>query len=129
LTGRNAGLNLRSIEKRRRIGRRREKEQIMSESNGTVSTSQVQQVVGLWQKSWSDHVARVASLYEEVGKVEAKQVEQVTTAVDEMAKLTRETMSYAAQLAAEWRRLSLDATRRSTEMFMSPLGVDGFRSK
>jgi Zn finger protein HypA/HybF involved in hydrogenase expression len=101
----------------------------MSESNGTTATSQVQQVVGVWQKSWNDHVSRVTSIYEEVGKVEAKQVEQVTTAVDEMAKLTRETMSYGAQLAAEWRRLSFEAARKSTEMFTSPLGTDGFRSK
>ncbi|MDB4995890.1 MAG: hypothetical protein JWM74_3322 [Myxococcaceae bacterium] len=99
----------------------------MSETNGTTATSQTQQFAGAFQKTWNDHVARVASIYEEVGKVEAKQVEQVTTAVDEMAKLTRETLSYTAQLAAEWRRLSLEATRKSTEMFMSPLGMDGFR--
>ena len=80
-------------------------------------TSQVQQGFGVWKKAWEDHVSRVNAIVTEVNKVEQKNVEQFTNAVDEFAKLTRENLAYATQLAAEWRKLSLDATKKAATFF------------
>lgn len=76
-------------------------------------TSQVQQGFGMWKKAWDDHVTRVNALFTEVNKLEQKNVEQFTNAVDEAAKMTRENLAYATQLASEWRKLSLEATKKA----------------
>jgi len=83
-------------------------------------TSQVQQGFGMWKKAWEDHVNRVSTIFTEVGKAEQKSVEQFTNAVDEVAKLTRENMAYATQLAGEWRKLSLEATKKAAAAFNTP---------
>ena len=80
-------------------------------------TSQVQQGFGMFKKAWEDHVTRVSGIVTEVNKLEQKNTEQFTNAVDEVAKLTRENLAYATQLAAEWRKLSLDATKKAASMF------------
>ena len=84
-------------------------------------SSQVQQAVGMWRKAFEDHTTRVAALYEEMNRVEQRAVEQANGAVDEVAKMTRETLAYGSQLAAEWRKLSLEATRRTAELFAWPV--------
>lgn len=80
-------------------------------------TSQVQQGFGVWKKAWEDHVTRVNGIVAEVNKFEQKNAEQITNAVDEYAKLTRENLAYATQLAAEWRKLSLEATKKAASFF------------
>lgn len=80
-------------------------------------TSQMQQGFGVFKKAWEDHVSRVTGIVTEVNKLEQKNAEQFTNAVDEVAKLTRENLAYATQLAAEWRKLSLDATKKAASMF------------
>ena len=37
--------------------------------------------------------------------------------VDEAAKITKESIAYSSALAAEWRRLSLEAVKRTADMF------------
>lgn len=81
--------------------------------------SQVQQGFGMWKKAWEDHVSRVNAVVTEANKLEQKNVEQFTNAVDEVAKLTRENLAYATQLAAEWRKLSLEATKKAAS-FVNP---------
>jgi hypothetical protein len=78
---------------------------------------QLQQVQAFWKKAIEDAFGRTTSFYEEVAKADAKRSEQATQVVDEMAKLTKESFAYASALGAEWRRLSLEAMKRSTEMF------------
>ena len=81
--------------------------------------SQVQQGFGMWKKAWEDHMSRVNAVMTEANKLEQKNVEQFTNAVDEVAKLTRENLAYATQLASEWRKLSLEATKKAAS-FVNP---------
>ena len=37
-------------------------------------------------------------------------------AIDEMAKLSRDSVDYFGQLSAEWRKLTLEATRKAAEL-------------
>lgn len=70
-----------------------------------------------WQTMADESIARATSYYEAMDKVEAKGIERAESAIHEMAKLTRETLAYNAQLGAEWRRLSIEAMQRAATAF------------
>ena len=55
--------------------------------------------------------------YAEMGRLQEQALAQNHKAIDEMAKLSRDSVEYVGQLAAEWRKLTLDATRKSAELF------------
>jgi hypothetical protein len=86
----------------------------MSESK----TSQVRETAqAAWKKIVDDSVARVELAYTEMNRLQEQALAQNLKAVDEMAKLSRDSVEYMGQLAAEWRKLSLDATRKTAELF------------
>ncbi len=84
-------------------------------------TSHVQQAQGVWKKLCDDQMARVEQFYTQVAKVEGQGVSQMTNAVAEMNKLSLDTFNYFGQLSAEWRKLSLDAAKKTTEL-LTPQG-------
>ncbi|MDF2695609.1 MAG: hypothetical protein K0S65_3992 [Labilithrix sp.] len=67
-----------------------------------------------WQKMTDDSVARATAFYAEVEKAEAKRVERVESAIEEMAKLQKESLAYSVQLGAELRKLSLEAFQKAS---------------
>jgi hypothetical protein len=67
-----------------------------------------------WQKLADDSIARANALYAEVEKAEAKRVERVESAIEEIAKLQKETLAYGVQLGAEFRKVSLEAFQKAT---------------
>lgn len=62
------------------------------------------------------HLTRVEAFYAQLAAVESKTMEQSKTALDETARLSRESLTYGNTLAAEWRRASLEATRTAMKM-------------
>jgi hypothetical protein len=66
-----------------------------------------------WQKIADDSIARTAAFYAELDKAEAKNVERAESAIHELAKLTKDTLAYQAQLGAEWRKLSIEALQQA----------------
>jgi hypothetical protein len=62
------------------------------------------------------HLARVEAFYAQLAAAESKAMEQSKTALDESARLSRETLAYSTTLATEWRRASLEATRTAMKM-------------
>ena len=71
-----------------------------------------------WKKMVDEHAARVASMVEEMGRLEARGLEQARGALDEAQKLVRTSLDYQAQLTAEWRKLAVETTRRAAEMIL-----------
>ncbi len=80
-------------------------------------TSQTQQWTTPWQRAIQEQLERWEAAVAELGKVETKGFEQVCANVDEAARLTKESTAYANLLAAQWRKLALDATRQTFEAF------------
>jgi hypothetical protein len=80
------------------------------------TTSQAQHTE-FWKKAVEEQINRTASMFDEVGKLEAKGVEQARSAVSEMGKLAEETLNYTTQLSADWRKMSLDAFRKMTDLW------------
>ena len=80
------------------------------------TTSQTQQIKDGFKKAIDDNAARVESAFSELGKLEAKGLEQACAQLDEATRLTKVSLAYASELAAQWRKLVIDATRPSAEM-------------
>ena len=75
-------------------------------------TSQVQDTQAGWKKMMDDHVAGMELAYAEIARMQEQAFTQNKQAIEEMAKLSKESVDYVAQLSSEWRRLTLDATRQ-----------------
>jgi hypothetical protein len=93
------------------------KDLIMSESN----VSQSQQAPSAWKKLVDDHVARMDLAFGEAARLEGQGLEHARTAFTEVARLSQDTFAFWGQLTSEWRKLSLDATRRVGEL-ITPKG-------
>ena len=81
--------------------------------------AQLGKVFETWQKMADESVARTSSFYAEMAKAEAKRVERVESAIDEIAKLQKESLAYGAQLSADFRKVSLDAFQHVTSLATS----------
>jgi hypothetical protein len=66
-----------------------------------------------WKAWMADNVARVDEFWQQISKMEADALTHARAAIDEYARMSKETIAYAAQLNAEWRKAALDATKRS----------------
>lgn len=73
-----------------------------------------------WRKAWADGGERAKAVLDESARIEAQGLAQARTMMDESVKMGHETLAYWSQLSAEWRKLSLEATRRTAEMFTAP---------
>lgn len=75
--------------------------------------SQWGKVFETWQKLADDSMVRANAFFAEVEKAEAKRIERAESAIEEMARIQKETIAYTAQLGAEWRKVSLDAFQKA----------------
>lgn len=86
-----------------------------------MSDSKVSQVreaaQGAWKKAADDQVARLELGYAEVARMQEQGLEQARHAVDELGKLTKDSFGYMFQLSAEWRKLTLEAARKTAEIW------------
>ncbi len=79
--------------------------------------AQMTKVFEVWQKMADDSVQRAVGFYAELDKLESKGIERAAVAVDEMAVLQKETLSYGAQLASEMRRLTIESMKQASSSF------------
>ena len=84
----------------------------MSEATGT----QAQQNGNAWAKAVEDQIARVEEGYAELAKLQAAGIEQACKNVDEATRLTKASFTYATELTNHWRKLVVDATKRTADL-------------
>lgn len=80
------------------------------------TNSHVQKAQDAWKKMLDEQTTRMTGLYEEMAKTEAARMTQAAEAVDEMARLTKESFSYMAQLSGEWRKLTMEVAKKAVDM-------------
>jgi len=85
----------------------------------TIKISQVQQIAGEWSRMVSEQVSRVESGLGELAKLESKALAQAVTGFEEAGRIAKESLALTEKASAEWRKLFLDATRR-TAAVLSP---------
>jgi hypothetical protein len=91
----------------------------MSEADRT----QAQQNRSIWTKAVEDQAARVEDALGEVAKMQTAGIEQAFKNVDEASRLTKETFAYATELASHWRKMMIEATRRTADLVAPKSGA------
>lgn len=69
------------------------------------------------QKMVDEQIERVEAYQKDYTRLESQAYAQMSKNIDEAARLFKDGIAYNSQLSAEWRRLSLDAMRRSAALF------------
>jgi len=77
---------------------------------------QPQQFLDVWVKMTNEQVARMDQMAEQLHKLNGQAVERTREAIDETARLMKESLTYATQLSTEWRKITLDATKKAADM-------------
>ncbi len=67
-----------------------------------------------FKKAWDDQVGRYEAGVKELVKLEERGVEQTRSAIDEWARLSRESIAYGVAMQTQWRDASLETMRRFT---------------
>ena len=73
---------------------------------------------GAWKRMVDEHATRVESMHSEIAKMEDKGIERMQSAVDESARLMKDTLAWYGELSAEFRKMTIEATKRSAELFL-----------
>ena len=80
--------------------------------------SQVQQFTGEnVKKMFDEQTTRITQVFEEMGKAHTKWIEYGNTQIDEMNELMKTQFNYANELAAGWRKMSLETAKKTVEAF------------
>lgn len=64
-----------------------------------------------------DQIARTQQVMGELANYEGVAIARARTAVDELSRMANDSLTYWAQLSAEWRKLSLEAVQRTADAF------------
>ena len=73
--------------------------------------------MAMWTRISQDSITRMQAYYDELATFEAKAYDRAKTATSQLTDMANESLTYATKLAAEWRALTLEATKRGAEMF------------
>jgi hypothetical protein len=87
----------------------------MSEQIFSQSHKAMQGFFGLVNES----LDRISKSCDEVAKMEARYYEGASKAVDEYARLIKESLTYATKLSVDMRNAAFDATRKNMEAFQA----------
>lgn len=77
--------------------------------------TQPQQFFEMWTAAAKEQTARMEQLNAEMAKLQGQNVERAQQAIDECAKLMKESLSYALTLSNDWRKLGIEITRKTAQ--------------
>lgn len=69
------------------------------------------------KKMFDEQGTRMTQMFDELGKAHSKWIEYGNTQIDEMNELMKTQFNYVNDLAAGWRKLSLDTAKKAMETF------------
>ena len=69
------------------------------------------------KKMFEEQAGRVNTMFDELGKAHSKWIEYGNTQIDEMSELLKTQFNYANELAAGFRKLSMDTAKKAAESF------------
>jgi len=68
------------------------------------------------RKSVELQMARMEEATKMAAEIEAKALERARQAMDESAKLARESLNWYAEMSAAWRKMAMDAARQAADL-------------
>jgi hypothetical protein len=81
-----------------------------------VNTTQVQQIASEWEKFVASQVTHLESFLAEMGKLENKGVAQMAVTWEEAGRYAKDALAQAEKVSSEWRKLGLEAARRTAQL-------------
>ena len=83
------------------------------------AASQVQHFAGAesMKKMMEEQSARMTQVFEEMGKAHTKWIEYGNTQIDEMNELLKNQFNYVNEVAAGWRKLTVETAKKTAETF------------
>ncbi|MEM9488515.1 MAG: hypothetical protein AAGC55_05195 [Myxococcota bacterium] len=69
----------------------------------------------IWTRISREQIDRLQSMCDELAEAESEAYQRLRKSSREMSSLMDQSMEYATQLSAEWRKIVLEATRKSAE--------------
>ena len=73
--------------------------------------------VDAWARIAEESMRRMQSYYDELAKLESTTYARAQKYMSDFNQFMADSATYAADLAAEWRTLSIDATKRTAKLF------------
>ena len=73
---------------------------------------QVQQFWANWGKMAGMQLTQLEKLSAELGKVRGENIERAQQAVDESARLMKESLNYANELSTQWQKMGFELSRQ-----------------
>jgi hypothetical protein len=73
------------------------------------------QASGTWQKTVQDQIKTAQSFWGEYERMANETTQLSQNAIDEMARIAKDSLDAGSKVASAWRRMSIDAARRITE--------------
>ena len=70
-------------------------------------------------KMAEDSSSRSSAFFAEIEKQDGARIERTSAAIDEMARLQKETLAYSAKMGAEMRKISIDTMKSMTDKVAS----------
>jgi hypothetical protein len=85
------------------------------------AASQVQQMFTPegWRKAYEDQMGRLAQVMDEAAKMQTMWQTSAQSSIDELASLMKSSIKYTAELSHEMRKMTLDAAKKTSELFAS----------
>ena len=77
--------------------------------------TQPQQFFDAWARAAREQLERMEQLQTEMQKAQGQGVEHAQRAIDESAKLMKESLSYGLELSTAWQKLAIDMAKQSTK--------------
>ena len=71
----------------------------------------------VFKKATDESLNRIGQMLDEATKMQAKFFEASTQSIDESSELAKTSIKYVTELSTEWRRISLESTRKAMELF------------
>ncbi len=69
------------------------------------------------KKLFDEQSTRMTQMFDELGKAHGKFIEYGNSQLDELNELFKTQFNYANELAAGWRKLSVEAAKKTAESF------------
>jgi hypothetical protein len=71
----------------------------------------------MWQQTLEESLERAEAFNAQLSKLADGGMERAATAVDQMAKLTKDSLTHALKAGTEWRSSMLEAGRQTAKLF------------
>lgn len=72
-----------------------------------------------WKKATEDQMLNAAAAFDMLNELRGDGVEQTRSMVDELAQMSKASFTFASEMSDQWRKLTLETTRKVTEMMSS----------